>query len=79
MSYPFIMSLIISRSIPKGNIGQSDLVLEMHRYVLIHPIYWLQLPQNQGMAAAQAQEGREELLHVQGQEGRPWEDTPRPR
>ena len=28
-------------------------------------------PQVQGAAAARAQEGREELLHVQGQEGRP--------
>ena len=24
-----------------------------------------------------AQEGREELLHVQDQEGQPWDDTPR--
>ena len=29
--------------------------------------------------AAWAQEGGEELLHVQGQEGRLWGDTPRPR
>ena len=28
-------------------------------------------PHVQGAAAAQAKEGREELLHVQGQEGRP--------
>ena len=28
-------------------------------------------PHVQGAAAAQAQEGQEELLHVQGQEGRP--------
>ena len=35
-------------------------------------------PHVQGAAAAQAQEGREELLHVQGQEGRPWGDTPPP-
>ena len=33
----------------------------------------------QGAAAAQLQEGREELLHVQGQEGRPCGDTPHPR
>ena len=33
----------------------------------------------QGMGAAQLQEGWEELLHIQGQEGRPWGDTPRPR
>ena len=30
-----------------------------------------ELPHVQGVAAVQAQEGREELLHVQGQEGRP--------
>ena len=36
-------------------------------------------PQVQGAAAEQAQEAREELLHVQGQEGQPWEDTPHPR
>ena len=30
-----------------------------------------ELPQVQGVAAAQAQEGLEELLHVQGQEGQP--------
>ena len=30
-----------------------------------------ELPHCQEAAAAQAQEGREELLHVQGQEGRP--------
>ena len=29
--------------------------------------------------AAGAQEGREEPLHIQGQEGRWWGDTPRPR
>ena len=28
-------------------------------------------PHMQGAAAVQLQEGREELLHVQGQEGRP--------
>ena len=33
----------------------------------------------QGVVAARAQEGQEELLHVQGQEGRQWEDTPHPR
>ena len=33
----------------------------------------------QGAVAAQVQEGWEELLHVQGQEGQPWGDTPRPR
>jgi len=30
-----------------------------------------ELPHTQGAAAAQVQEGREELLHFQGQEGRP--------
>ena len=29
----------------------------------------------QGAVAAQAQEGLEELLHVQGQEGQQWGDT----
>ena len=33
----------------------------------------------QGAVAARAQEGWEELLHVQGQEGRLSGDTPRPR
>ena len=36
-------------------------------------------PRVQGAAAARAQEGRQELPHVHGQEGRPGEDTPRPR
>ena len=36
-------------------------------------------PHVQGAEAAQAQEGQEELFHVQGQEGRPWGDTPRSR
>ena len=31
---------------------------------------WEELPHVQGGVAARAQEGREELLHVQGQEGR---------
>ena len=33
------------------------------------------MPYVQGVAAAQVQEGQEELLHVQGQEGRQWRDT----
>ena len=33
----------------------------------------------QGMVAARVQGGREELLHVQGQEGWQWGDTPRPK
>ena len=37
-----------------------------------------ELPHLQGAAAVGAQEGLEELLHVQGQKGRPWEDTPCP-
>ena len=36
-------------------------------------------PHVQGAVAVQVQEGREELLHVQGQEGRPRGDTARPR
>ena len=38
-----------------------------------------ELPQVQGAAAVRAQEGWEELLPVQGQEGWPWGDNPRPR
>ena len=34
-------------------------------------------PHVQGTVVAWAQEGREELLHLQGQEGWPWGDTPR--
>ena len=36
-------------------------------------------PHVQGAVAAQAQEGQEELLHIQGQEGRRWGDTPHSR
>ena len=36
-------------------------------------------PHVQGAVAARAQEGLEELSHVEGQEGRQWGDTPRPR
>ena len=36
-------------------------------------------PHIQGTVAAWAQEGLEELFHVEGQEGRRWGDTPRPR
>ena len=36
-------------------------------------------PHVQGAVAAQMQEGWEELLHIQGQEGQQWGDTPRPR
>ena len=36
-------------------------------------------PHVQGAVAASAQEGLEELSHVEGQEGRWWEDTARPR
>ena len=36
-------------------------------------------PHFQGAVAAQVQEGQEELLHVQGQEGWLWGDTPLPR
>ena len=36
-------------------------------------------PHIQGAVGAVAQEGQEELLHIQGQEGRRWEDIPRPK
>ena len=36
-------------------------------------------PHAQGAVAAWAQEGLEELSHVEGQEGQQWGDTPRPR
>ena len=36
-------------------------------------------PHIQGAVAVQVQEGLEELLHVQGQEGLRWGDTPHPR
>ena len=36
-------------------------------------------PHVQGAVAARAQEGWEELLHVQRQDGQPWGDTPRSR
>ena len=36
-------------------------------------------PHIQGAVAVQAQEGLEELFHIQGQEGRWCGDTPRPR
>ena len=36
-------------------------------------------PHVQGAVAAWAQEGLEELSHFEGQEGRQWGDTPRPR
>ena len=35
-------------------------------------------PHIQGAVAAQAQEGLEELSHIEGQEGQWWGDTPRP-
>ena len=38
-----------------------------------------ELTPDQKTVAVWLQEGREELLHVQGQEGQPWGDTPRPR
>ena len=36
-------------------------------------------PHVQGAVAARAQEGLEELSHTEGQEGRQWGDSPRPR
>ena len=38
-----------------------------------------ELPHAWGAVAAQAQEGLEELSHVEGQEGQRWGETPRPR
>ena len=40
---------------------------------------WEDQPHTQGAMATQAQEGLEELSHVEGQEGWQWGDTPRPR
>ena len=40
---------------------------------------WEEKPHIQRLVATQAQEDLEELLHVQGQEGQQWGDTPRPR
>ena len=40
---------------------------------------WEELTHVQGAVAVRAPEGLEELFHVQGQEGRWWGDTPRPR
>ena len=40
---------------------------------------WKEQPHIQGAVAAWAQEGLEELSNIQGQEGRWWGDTPRPR
>ena len=40
---------------------------------------WEEQPHIQGVVAAWAQEGLEELSHVEGQEGRQWGDTPHPR
>ena len=42
-------------------------------------VVWEDQPHIQGAVAAWAQEGLEELSHVEGQEGRWWGDTPRPR
>ena len=36
-------------------------------------------PHVQGAMIVWAKEGQEETLHIQGQEGRPWGDTPHPR
>ena len=43
------------------------------------PQPWEEQPHGQGAAAAWTQEDWEELLHIQGQKGWPWQDTPRPR
>ena len=36
-------------------------------------------PHVQGAVAVRAQDGLEELSHIEGQEGQQWGDTPRPR
>ena len=40
---------------------------------------WEDQPHVQGAVGARVQEGLEELSHVEGQEGRRWGGTPRPR
>ena len=45
-------------------------------YLLMFATAWDKQLHIQGAAAAWAQEGGEELLHVQGQEWWPWGDTP---
>ena len=45
--------------------------MTIYKYIVIYYI--------QGAMAAQAQEGLEELSHIEGQEGRWWGGTPRPR
>ena len=40
---------------------------------------WEDQPHVQGAVVARAQEGLEELSHIEGQEGRWWGNTPRPR
>ena len=40
---------------------------------------WEEQPHIQGAVAARVQEGLEDLSHIEGQEGRQWGDTSRPR
>ena len=40
---------------------------------------WEHQPHVEGAMAVRAQEGLEDLSHVESQEGRQWGDTPRPR
>ena len=47
-----------------------EIPISIHCIVMFELIYSLIQPHIQGMVVAWAQEGREELLHVQGQEGR---------
>ena len=49
----------------------SKLGKEYIRAVYCHPAYLTFYTHIQGVAAARVQDGREELLHIQGQEGRP--------
>ena len=46
---------------------------------MAHKHGWEEQPHVQGVVAVWTQKGLEELLHVQGQEGWQWGDTPHPR
>ena len=62
----------------KGNPNSATLIKEI-KFSLKSPNKEKDQPHVQGVAAAQAQEGQKELLYIQGQEGRPWGDSPHPR
>ena len=67
-SYPMPLSLR-----PRAAAGRSNPMTEARGGG------WEDQPHVQGAVAAWAQEGLEELSHVEGQEGRQWGDTPHPR